>query len=201
MIDRVRRRYTVNFPRHLADCEFNYYRLLRLMPGTDEFDRQGRQGGVKSLPEWCYILDSGDRQETGLVIQVEEIAKYTTTVHITAISQLQNPTALFKYFNGGRSKSLRKVKPLLLNTRNPINRLGNKKSYFSLDVRLYHDASLAEVIGSQGYRRVLPRYDYPNTEMHLPDEQFQHNHFLGELLENCLLHGRIAKELVFVPIS
>ena len=38
-------------------------------------------------------------------------------------------------------------------------------------IRLYHDARMAEVITSQNIRQVKPRYDYPNSKMHLPDEQ------------------------------
>lgn len=58
-----------------------------------------------------------------------------------------------------------------------------------LTVRVYHDARLAEVIAFAQLRRVLPRYDYPNSAMHQPDEKAQWNRFLGEWLSHCLQHG------------
>ena len=60
----------------------------------------------------------------------------------------------------------------------------------SMLIRLYHDARLAEVISSQNIRQVKPRYDYPNSDMHLPDEKQQIQHFLGEWLQLCLRDGR-----------
>jgi uncharacterized protein YqiB (DUF1249 family) len=58
-----------------------------------------------------------------------------------------------------------------------------------LTVRVYHDARLAEVIAFAPWRRPAPRYDYPNPDMHQPNEKAQWNHFLGEWLSHCLQHG------------
>lgn len=58
-----------------------------------------------------------------------------------------------------------------------------------LTVRVYHDAQLAEVVGFAPWRRAQPRYDYPNPDMHQPNEKAQWNHFLGEWLSHCLQHG------------
>lgn len=58
-----------------------------------------------------------------------------------------------------------------------------------LNVRVYHDAQLAEVVSFAQLRRVLPHYDYPNPAMHQPDEKAQWNRFLGEWLSHCLQHG------------
>lgn len=66
----------------------------------------------------------------------------------------------------------------------------------SLDVRLYHDASTAEVTRYQGSDRFRGRYDYPNTEMRLPDEKAQLNRFLGEYLALCIEHGREERPVV-----
>jgi hypothetical protein len=57
-------------------------------------------------------------------------------------------------------------------------------------IRLYHDARLAEVISNQGIRQVKPRYDYPNKQMHQPDEKQQINIFLKEWLQLSLQLGR-----------
>lgn len=52
-----------------------------------------------------------------------------------------------------------------------------------LDVRLYHDAQLAEVVRSQGVTRLQPTYEVPNPRMHHADEKHQVNHFLQEWLQ------------------
>lgn len=58
-----------------------------------------------------------------------------------------------------------------------------------LQVRVYHDAAVAEVTACDQTRRVQPRHDYPNPHMHQRDEKRQWNRFLGEWLQQCLSHG------------
>jgi uncharacterized protein YqiB (DUF1249 family) len=65
----------------------------------------------------------------------------------------------------------------------------------SMQVRLYHDARLAEVISSQGIARLKPRYDYPNEAMHHPDEKWQVNSFLHDWLKMALAHGQAAVDI------
>ncbi len=60
-----------------------------------------------------------------------------------------------------------------------------------MQVRLYHDARVAEVISSQGVRHIKARYDYPNADMHHPDEKLQINQFLKEWLQLCLEYGQV----------
>jgi len=62
-------------------------------------------------------------------------------------------------------------------------------------IRLYHDARMAEVITSQNVRQVKPRYDYPNSKMHLPDEKQQINMFLKEWLQLCHELGQVQVAL------
>jgi len=62
-------------------------------------------------------------------------------------------------------------------------------------IRLYHDARMAEVITSQNIRQVKPRYDYPNSKMHLPDEKQQINMFLKEWLQLCHELGQVTVAL------
>lgn len=52
-----------------------------------------------------------------------------------------------------------------------------------LEVRLYHDAQLAEVMRSQNVSRLAPVYEQPNPAMHQSNEKFQVNRFLQEWLE------------------
>lgn len=64
-----------------------------------------------------------------------------------------------------------------------------------LQIRLYHDAKLAEVLACQNISKIKPRYDYPNKEMMQPDEKWQVNMFLREWSELCLRQGRVAVDL------
>jgi len=59
-----------------------------------------------------------------------------------------------------------------------------------LDLRLYHDARMAEVVGGPGYRRMEGRYTYPNAKMYQRDEKHQQNRYVAELLAFCLAEGR-----------
>jgi len=72
--------------------------------------------------------------------------------------------------------------------------LGKHLSEFfkpSMVIRLYHDAKMAEVISTQDVRQVKPRYDYPNQNMHQPDEKHQTNQFLKEWLQLCHQFGQV----------
>lgn len=64
-------------------------------------------------------------------------------------------------------------------------------------VRLYHDAQAAEVLACQHISRFKARYDYPNTDMLLPDEKRQINLLLRDWLKLCAGQGYINQELVF----
>lgn len=57
-------------------------------------------------------------------------------------------------------------------------------------IRVYHDARMAEVIACHGHRQIKPRYDYPNAAMYQKDEKFQINRFFAEWLSLCRTTGR-----------
>ena len=58
-----------------------------------------------------------------------------------------------------------------------------------MTVRLYHDASVAEVISSFRHKPLASVHSYPNDLMLHPDEKSQLNSFLSEWLSFCLSHG------------
>ena len=58
-----------------------------------------------------------------------------------------------------------------------------------IEVRVYHDARMAEVGMFQSHRRVRGRYQYPNEHMYQQDEKCQQNQFLADWLEHCLRNG------------
>ncbi|MBA6419722.1 MULTISPECIES: DUF1249 domain-containing protein [Pseudomonas] len=68
----------------------------------------------------------------------------------------------------------------------------------SMEVRLYHDAGMAEVVAAYNSRRFRGVYPYPNEQMLQPDEKYQLNQFLGEWLGYCQRHGQSAQSFTFV---
>ncbi len=60
-----------------------------------------------------------------------------------------------------------------------------------MEVRIYHDAELAEVLRFQAARRIPARNRYPNPAMHARDEKMQVNEFLVECLDHCLREGYV----------
>ncbi len=63
-----------------------------------------------------------------------------------------------------------------------------------LTVRVYHDASMAEVISFYGNRQIAAVNDYPNRYMHHPDEKVQMNGFVADWLDYCLRFGHVMAE-------
>jgi uncharacterized protein YqiB (DUF1249 family) len=55
-----------------------------------------------------------------------------------------------------------------------------------VQVRLYHDAKMAEVISAQNIGSLKPSYQYPNTKMYQKNEKEMVNLFLAEWLHFCL---------------
>jgi uncharacterized protein YqiB (DUF1249 family) len=55
-----------------------------------------------------------------------------------------------------------------------------------VQVRLYHDAKMAEVISAQNIGSLKPSYRYPNTKMYQKNEKEMVNLFLAEWLQFCL---------------
>jgi uncharacterized protein len=64
----------------------------------------------------------------------------------------------------------------------------------TIEVRLYHDANLAEVMNNDG-SAMLPVHDYPNQQMQHIDEKTGLNDFLGEWLAFCLKQGRCSADI------
>lgn len=64
-----------------------------------------------------------------------------------------------------------------------------------LEVRLYHDADMAEVTRAQNIKRIEGTYQYPNAKMMQKDEKYQINRFLQAWLVMCHQHGQVAVDL------
>ncbi len=55
-----------------------------------------------------------------------------------------------------------------------------------MQIRLYHDARVAEVLSAQHIGSLQPSYAYPNAKMHQRNEKEMTNRFLSEWLAFCL---------------
>jgi len=153
----ARRRYRVDLAGHIACCEGNYARLLKLLPNLAEGD------------SWNFDLEISPQHRWKTDIQVVDRARYTTTLEI-------DQQELF--LNAG------------------TRAWGDKQ--LLLQVRLYHDAHMAEVLAWSRHKRLAARYDYPNSKMYLADEKAQCNLFLSEWLDNSLQYG-LSRQALNLP--
>ncbi len=58
-----------------------------------------------------------------------------------------------------------------------------------MEVRIYHDAAMAEVLSFQGIGKLQGNYSYPNKQMLQQDEKVLCNEFLADWLSYCLKFG------------
>ena len=139
------KRYSIDLPAHMAECDANYLRLMKLFPSLRDDD----------VSVFAVVVGDNPYQ---VRIEVQERAPYTTLIRLT-----QLPKAPWS------------TRP-------------------ALTVRLYHDARSAEVVEYQRGGHFRAVYDYPNSDMRMPDEKAQVNRFLGEFLSLCLRHGVSVRE-------
>ena len=134
-------RYHIDLSSHIAECDANYARLMRLLPD----------------------LRVSDERAIGL-----ELPSGNTTVHLWVVERCPYTTTI-RLQQGSANDTLLRAPTML--------------------VRLYHDASTAEVIQYQNERSFQPVYSYPNLAMRLPDEKAQINKLLAEMLSFYLQTG------------
>jgi uncharacterized protein YqiB (DUF1249 family) len=118
-----------------------------------------------------FIVDMAQQQSTVSICVLERF-KFTTSV---AISQ---------------SSVLTKLDPEIQRMMSP-----------TVQVRLYHDAKMAEVTGSNNHQQLKGKYDYPNESMYQVDEKLQLNEYLGQWLSHCLTHGYQSQEIMRTSLS
>jgi uncharacterized protein YqiB (DUF1249 family) len=176
--------YSIDLIKQMAVCDANYIRLLKLLPQLEAYlDRsfeahaqdQSIELAASSEEEPEKLLEGLGREFC--IADLNDVGEKVTV----AIKILE----AFKY-----TTTLEIIqKPVLRKwMTNP-----------SMLVRVYHDASTAEVVSYQGHRNLEPRYSQPNPKMYHADEKMQVNQFLGEWLSHCLKVGRSIKapELIF----
>ena len=65
----------------------------------------------------------------------------------------------------------------------------------TMEVRLYHDANMAEVTACQNFGKIEGYYQYPNQKMMQKDEKFQLNQLLQTWLKICHDQGQVIIDL------
>ena len=180
--------YSIDLIKQMAECDANYIRLLKLVPQLQAYRdksfkyyiEKNPDSANKSLPENC---EEPEKVLEGLITEFciadLENSHEKVTVEIKILEA-------FKYTTTLEIVQRPEFKKWMTNP--------------SMLVRVYHDASTAEVVSYQGHRNLKPRYSQPNPKMYHSDEKMQVNSFLGEWLTHCLQVGRSIKtpELTFI---
>ena len=177
--------YSVDLIKQMTECDANYIRLLKLVP---ELSCYLDRSFAEIEPAKEARATSGEEPEKALEGRVTRFC----LADFDEVNRVNGPVTVeikileaFKY-----TTTLEIVqKPELTQwITNP-----------SMLVRVYHDASTAEVVSYQGHRKLKPRYARTNPGMYHADEKMQVNQFLGEWLTHCLRSGisEKAPELTF----
>lgn len=170
----------------MAECDANYIRLLKLVPHLQAY-RDRSFAEIALLENTERDKDAIDEIENssepeklleGLIVEFciadETSFGEKVTVEIEIVEAFKYTTTL----------EIRQKPVLKKWMTNP-----------SMLVRVYHDASTAEVVSYQGHNYLQPRYPQPNAQMYHSDEKMQVNMFLGEWLTHSLKVGRSTELL------
>ncbi len=177
----AKKNYKIDLIKQMAECDANYIRLLKLVPQLQAYrdrsflahvlQRNAYTGNLQT--QQTFNRDEPEKILEGLGIEFciadleDSNAKVTVEIKILEA---------FKYTTTLEIIQRPELKKWMTNP--------------SMLVRVYHDASTAEVVSYQGHRNLKPRYSQPNPKMYHTDEKMQVNKFLGEWLTHCLKVGR-----------
>lgn len=175
----AKKTYTIDLIKQMAECDANYIRLLKLIPQLQAYldrsflDHVPPNSDVNvissELADPEKILEGISREFT---IADLELSDEKVIVQIRILEA-------FKYTTTLEITQKPQLRDWMTNP--------------SMLVRVYHDASTAEVVSYQGHKHLQARYNQPNPKMYHPDEKMQVNAFLGEWLTHCLNVGRSTK--------
>jgi hypothetical protein len=130
--------------------------------------------------------------------RLQQLRKLATDQSPIAEFELREGTAYFGRVRIEQVQQSRFTETLFLEQ---VHNAGRWLNNPRMTVRVYHDASLAEVISCFRYRRIEAVNDYPNRFMHHPDEKTQVNAFLADWLAFCLRFGHVPAHDLSWPVS
>ena len=167
--------YSIDLIKQMAECDANYIRLLRLLPVLAAH----RQRDYSQVPSSLAQRPANAAPEKALeglsfVFTLAELEAEPVSVEIKILEA-------FKYTTTLEIVQRPVVREWMTNP--------------SMLIRVYHDASTAEVVSYQGHRNLEARYAQPNPKMYQSDEKSQVNRFLGEWLTHCLDVGHSAEKV------
>ena len=180
----AKKNYKIDLIKQMAECDANYIRLLKLVPQLQAYrDRSFLRHALQSdafngnfQAKRPPSKDEPEKILEGLGIEF-------------CIADLEDPY-------GKVTVEIKIVEAFKYTTTLEIIQRPELKKWMtnpSMLVRVYHDASTAEVVSYQGHRNLKSRYFQPNPKMYHSDEKMQVNSFLGEWLTHCLKVGRSLK--------
>ena len=183
-------KYSIDLIKQMAECDANYIRLLKLVPQL----RAYRDRSAMGYP--LLDFDISNHEEIKRTVSDQEPEKI--------LEGLTSEFCIADIYNSNQKVTV-KIKILeafKYTTIIEITQQPELKKWMTnspMLVRVYHDASTAEVVSYQGHRNLKPRYSQPNPKMYHADEKMQVNKFLGECLTHCLKAGRSTNvpELLF----
>ena len=167
----MKQRYKFNIKQMTADCEANYARICRLLPALVSLAERGRLEASAGSGQYAFeplqrelLIELPVGEPARLALTVDEQSRFTTllTVEMSYMASHENTDSIVS-----NSQYLGGV----------------------MNVRMYHDLQLAEVISVSGQRISLASYALPNASMFQPEEKAQQNRFLAELLGMSIQKG------------
>jgi len=185
--------YSIDLIKQMAECDANYIRLLKLIPGLRAY---GNKSVVRnSICDNKLSLKGASDSST----QVPKINQ--TPLARKPTEEIHGKVAEFCISDGHSDDQKIVVEISVVESFKYTTTLeivqkpsvGKWLSNPTMLVRVYHDASTAEVTSYQSHRNFKPKYSLPNSKMYHRDEKSQINRFLGEWLTHCLEAGRCLK--------
>jgi uncharacterized protein YqiB (DUF1249 family) len=180
--------YNIDLIKQMAECDANYIRLLKLVPHLQAYQDN-------SFAELALLENPGHEQEI-----IQKIKSSIEPEKLLEGLLVEFHISDQLYFGSKVTVEIEIVEAFKYTTTLEIRQKPVLEKWMtnpSMLVRVYHDASTAEVISYQGHRNLQPRYEQPNAKMYHSDEKMQVNKFLGEWLTHSLKVGRSNKELTF----
>jgi uncharacterized protein YqiB (DUF1249 family) len=185
--------YSIDLIKQMAECDANYIRLLKLVPGLRAFRNKSMVRDSYFEGKSKVKTKSDSHHSRGEIDQKQ--AKQNST------QDLHGKVAEF-YISDGQNSDQKIVVEISViecfkytTTLEIVQKpnIGKWVSNPTMQIRVYHDASTAEVTSYQSHRNFKPKYSQPNSKMYHRDEKTQVNRFLGEWLTHCLEAGRCIK--------
>ncbi len=187
------RLYSIDLIKQMAECDANYIRLLKLMPGLQI---NGSPEPINYSPEPINYSPEPINYSPERNHYSPERNHYSPERN--HYSPERNHYSREFSVGGSSDKSIKSVVSLKITERfkytstveirqRPI--LSKWVTEPIMSIRVYHDAKTAEVTSYQHHRNFLIKYPVPNTKMYHRDEKQQLNKFLAEWLKLCLEVG------------